>query len=116
MTTINEALETLEDKNTRHIVSISGGKDSAALAIHMKSKYPEIPVEYVFCDTGCELPETYEFLERLEALLGKRVNRVDIYDVLKIPRRSRISPFDYLLKELFPPNALEGYFEKHHQK
>ena len=73
MATIKDALEQLNDKSVRHIVSISGGKDSAALAVHMKDKYPEIPVEYVFCDTGCELPETYEFIERLEALLGVSV-------------------------------------------
>ena len=87
MSTTKEALGSLNDKSIRHIVSISGGKDSAALAVHMKNKYPEIPVEYVFCDTGCELPETYEFLERLEALIGVKVNKVSIYDVLKISKK-----------------------------
>ena len=29
-------------------------------------------MEYAFCDTGKELPETYEFLDRLEAFLGKK--------------------------------------------
>ena len=101
MATIKDALEQLNDKSGRHIVSISGGKDSAALAVHMKDKYPEIPVEYVFCDTGCELPETYEFIERLEALLGVSVTKVSIYDILKIPKKSRISAFDYMLKELY---------------
>ena len=101
MATIKDALEQLNDKSVRHIVSISGGKDSAALAVHMKDKYPEIPVEYVFCDTGCELPETYEFIERLEALLGVSVIKVSIYDILKIPKKSRISAFDYMLKELY---------------
>jgi len=99
--TVKEALKTVGDGKIRHIVSVSGGKDSAALAVHMKNKYPEIPVEYVFCDTGCELPETYEYLERLEALLGKKITRVDVFDVLKISRKSRITPFDYLLKELY---------------
>jgi hypothetical protein len=33
-------------------------------------------VEYVFCDTGEELPETYEYLEKLEAFLGKPIVRL----------------------------------------
>jgi hypothetical protein len=59
-------------EKTRHILSISGGKDSAALAIYMRDRVPDM--EYVFCDTDKELPETYEYLGRLEALLGKRIN------------------------------------------
>lgn len=58
----------------RHILSLSGGKDSAALAIYMRDKVPDI--EYVFCDTEKELPETYEYLVRLEVALGKRIVRL----------------------------------------
>ena len=32
--------------NVRHILGISGGKDSAALAIYMKQNYPKLPIEY----------------------------------------------------------------------
>jgi 3'-phosphoadenosine 5'-phosphosulfate sulfotransferase (PAPS reductase)/FAD synthetase len=46
------------DKQVRHIVALSGGKDSSALAVYMRGKIPN--VEYVFCDTGEELDETYE--------------------------------------------------------
>ena len=59
----------------RHILSLSGGKDSAALAIYMRDKVPEM--EYVFSDTGKELPETYEYLERIEDHLGQRINRLN---------------------------------------
>ncbi|MBF0407874.1 MAG: phosphoadenosine phosphosulfate reductase family protein [Candidatus Riflebacteria bacterium] len=55
----------------RHILSLSGGKDSTALALYMRDKVPEM--EYVFCDTGKELPETYEYLSRVEAFLGKKI-------------------------------------------
>ena len=41
----------------RHVLGLSGGKDSSALAVYMKDKVPEM--EYYFCDTGKELPETY---------------------------------------------------------
>lgn len=59
----------------RHVLGLSGGKDSAALAVYMRSRIPEM--EYFFCDTGKELPETYEFLQRLEAVLGKRIVRLN---------------------------------------
>lgn len=61
--------------NIRHICGLSGGKDSAALAIYLRDKVPNM--EYFFCDTGYELPEVYEFLNRLEAYLGKPIVRLD---------------------------------------
>jgi 3'-phosphoadenosine 5'-phosphosulfate sulfotransferase (PAPS reductase)/FAD synthetase len=60
---------------TRHVLGISGGKDSAALAIYMRDRVPEM--EYFFCDTGRELPETYEYLQRLETVLGKPIARLN---------------------------------------
>lgn len=54
----------------RHLVALSGGKDSAALAVYMRENYRNLEMEYVFIDSGCELPETYEYLERLKAILG----------------------------------------------
>ena len=62
-------------QHRRHILGLSGGKDSSALAIYMRDKVPEM--EYAFCDTGKELPETYEFLDRLEAFLGKKIARLN---------------------------------------
>ena len=54
----------------RHILGISGGKDSAALAIYMKNKYPDLKVEYYNSDTGCELAETELLITRLTSYLG----------------------------------------------
>ena len=62
-------------ESTRHICGISGGKDSSALAVYMRSRVPEM--EYFFCDTGAELPETYEYLTRLEVILGKPITRLN---------------------------------------
>lgn len=59
----------------RHICGISGGKDSSALALYLREQVPEM--EYFFCDTGAELPETYEFLARLEVILGKPIARLN---------------------------------------
>lgn len=68
----------VKDDNFRHVLGISGGKDSAALAIYLKDRYPEIhnKIEYFFTDTGAELKEVYEFLDKLEAYLGKEINRL----------------------------------------
>ena len=63
------------EQKIRHILGLSGGKDSSALAIYMRDKVPEM--EYAFCDTGKELPETYEFLDRLEAFLGEKIERLN---------------------------------------
>lgn len=62
-------------KKCRHILSLSGGKDSTALALYMRDRVPEM--EYVFCDTGEELPETYEYLLKIEAYLGKEIVRLN---------------------------------------
>ena len=61
----------MAEKNVRHILGLSGGKDSTALALYLKDKMPDI--EYFFCDTHKELPETYVYLRKLEILLGKKI-------------------------------------------
>lgn len=72
----------------RHVLGISGGRDSAALAVFMRQTKPELEVDYFFTDTGKELPEVYEFLGRLEGFLGKPIARLN-------PRRG----FDFWLRE-----------------
>ena len=61
-----------------HILSLSGGKDSTALAFFMKENMPEIfeSLELVFYDTGCDLPETYDYLNKIEIFLKKKIVRV----------------------------------------
>jgi len=60
----------------RHLLALSGGKDSAALAVYMREKYPHLPMEYVFIDSGCELPETEEYLDRIQASLSIKIIRI----------------------------------------
>ncbi|RVK08927.1 hypothetical protein CN165_31170 [Sinorhizobium medicae] len=64
-------------KSERHILGVSGGRDSAALAVYMRQHHPELPIEYFFTDTGKELPEVYSFLDRLEGFLGKPIERLN---------------------------------------
>jgi 3'-phosphoadenosine 5'-phosphosulfate sulfotransferase (PAPS reductase)/FAD synthetase len=70
--------EALEQSDARHVLGLSGGKDSAALAIYIKDRYPDLhaKIEYFFSDTGAELKEVYEFLDKLEAYLGKEITRL----------------------------------------
>jgi hypothetical protein len=63
-------------KKVRHVCGISGGKDSAALAIYLRNQGNIPEMEYYFSDTGCELPETYDFIDKLEAYLGKEIVRI----------------------------------------
>ena len=72
----------------KHILGLSGGKDSAALAVHMNKKYPDLNIEYFFTDTGYELKETYDFLNKLKTRLDKPIHYIN-------PRNS----FDYFMKK-----------------
>lgn len=63
-------------KKERHIIALSGGKDSAALAVYMKENYPHLPLEYVFIDSGYELPETKDYIERIRAILNVSICRI----------------------------------------
>jgi hypothetical protein len=74
--------------NEKHVLGLSGGRDSAALAVYMRQHHPQLDIEYFFTDTGKELPEVYEYLGRLEGFLGKPILRLN-------PDRD----FDFWLKQ-----------------
>ncbi len=59
----------------RHIIPISG-KDSLATAIWKTAHEPDLPYEFVYNDTRAELPETYEWLRRVETTLGIEIQRI----------------------------------------
>jgi hypothetical protein len=67
------------DEPVRHVLNVSGGKDSSAMALLMAGRirglehFRQDDMEYLFCDTQKELPETYEYLARLEAELGTKI-------------------------------------------
>jgi hypothetical protein len=61
----------------KHLLGLSGGKDSSALAIYMSQNYPDLEIEYFFTDTGEELDEVYEYLAMLEGFLGKKILYLD---------------------------------------
>ncbi len=83
----------------KHVIGISGGKDSAALAIYLHQRHPELDPIYYFCDTGKELDETYQLIENLEIYLGKKVTHLKSAEAEK----ANENPFDYYYK------AYRGY-------
>ncbi|MCD5401679.1 phosphoadenosine phosphosulfate reductase family protein [candidate division NPL-UPA2 bacterium] len=96
--TINKS----KDKEERHILALSGGKDSAALAVYMLEKYPKLNPEYVFTDSGCELPETYEYLDRIRAVLNIKITVIkpekswENYWALTKIKKTKYGNFTYL--------------------
>lgn len=79
-------------RKVRHVMGISGGKDSGALAIYLFEKYPHLDIEYYFTDTGKELEETYELIRNIETHTGKKVIRIEAAE------DSHEDPFDHFLK------------------
>jgi len=77
----------------RHVLGISGGKDSAALAIYLNDKYPKLNIEYYFCETHKELEETYKLINELENYLSKKIIRLKA-----APESPEPHQFDHFLK------------------
>jgi 3'-phosphoadenosine 5'-phosphosulfate sulfotransferase (PAPS reductase)/FAD synthetase len=92
----------------KHVLGISGGKDSAALAIYLKDKHPDLPVEYYTCDTGKELNETYELIKNLEVYLGQSIVK------LEAAKDSPEDPFDHFLQVYggYLPSAMARWCTK----
>ena len=61
-----------------NFVSLSGGKDSTALALLSIEK--EADARFIFCDTGNESPKTYAYIdyldEKLESMTGRKIIRI----------------------------------------
>jgi len=96
----------------RHIIPISG-KDSLTTAIvQSRVNNEEANYEYVFNDTGTELPETYQWLDKVEDKLNIEIKRIGkslediIYDQKMLPsikarfctRMSKIEPLEKYLE------------------
>lgn len=84
-------------KKIKHVLGLSGGKDSSALALYVKETRPDLDVEYFFTDTGYELPETNEFIDQLEERLGY-IHRLNARSMNNIEGRGE-KDFSNLLKE-----------------
>jgi 3'-phosphoadenosine 5'-phosphosulfate sulfotransferase (PAPS reductase)/FAD synthetase len=59
----------------KHIVSFSGGKDSTLMLLLMLEKGMPID-DIIFADTGMEFQELYDYIERIEGVIGRRITRL----------------------------------------
>jgi 3'-phosphoadenosine 5'-phosphosulfate sulfotransferase (PAPS reductase)/FAD synthetase len=59
---------------TMHVVSVSGGKDSAATAILALEMMPRESLRFIFCDTGNEHESTYDYVAYMGAHLGIQID------------------------------------------
>ncbi len=84
-------------KKIKHVLGLSGGKDSSALALYVKETRPDLDIEYFFTDTGYELPETNAFVDQLEEKLGY-IHRLNDRSMNNIEGRGERT-FSHLLKE-----------------
>lgn len=60
------------------VIGLSAGKDSTAVALLFREVFPELinSVHFIFADTGSELPETYEYLNRIEKEMGIEIKHI----------------------------------------
>ena len=78
------------EKQVKHIVSLSGGKDSTAMLLRMLEE--GMPVDIIlFCDTGLEFEGMYRHIDKLEKYIG-----------IPITRLKSAQPFEYLFFEHMP--------------
>lgn len=73
----------------RHVIGLSGGKDSTVLALELKKREPETDWEYICTPTGNELPPMIEHWLRLEELLEQPLIRITnkertLYDIIDL--------------------------------
>jgi 3'-phosphoadenosine 5'-phosphosulfate sulfotransferase (PAPS reductase)/FAD synthetase len=59
-----------------HVVSVSGGKDSAATAILALETQPRDALRFVFADTGNEHPSTLDYIVYMQRHLGIKVDTI----------------------------------------
>ena len=85
------------ERKQKHIVSLSGGKDSTAMVLIMIEKGMHID-EIVCCDTGMEFPEMYDHIKKLEDYINKPIT------ILK----AKYS-FEYYLGKHVKKNGQIGY-------
>lgn len=106
-----------------HIVALSGGKDSTALALALKLLEPPRGYQYVCTPTGNEPDEMKAHWDRLEVLLGKPLIRITqntlmglIYLQRALPnwrmrwctRMLKIEPFEEYILEHLPCTVYVG--------
>ncbi len=107
----------------KHIIGLSGGKDSTAMALRLAEVEPR-DYTFVCTPTGDELPEMEPHWRKLEGIFGKKITRVDPGYTLKtliakmnmLPnfrarfctRMLKIRPYEYWMRSQLPATSYIG--------
>ncbi|MCF7847509.1 MAG: phosphoadenosine phosphosulfate reductase family protein [Kiritimatiellales bacterium] len=76
-----------------HIVALSGGKDSTAMALRLREIEPDTDFRFVITPTGAELPPMEAHWRKLEGLLGKPLTVVSPgYSLMDLCRKQKMIP------------------------
>ncbi len=85
-------LITRDGHGIAHIVALSGGHDSTAMAVLLKEQNPNVPYNYVCTPTGNELPEMFAHWVELGNRLGKRIIPIVGGTLHGVIRREKMLP------------------------
>lgn len=77
--------------DARHVVALSGGKDSSALALRLQEVEPRA-YEFVCTPTGDELPDMADHWKRLEDLIGQPLIRIPEMTLKELVQREKMLP------------------------
>ena len=75
-----------------HVVALSGGKDSTAMALRLRELHHDRDFTYICTPTGNELPEMWEHWRKLGVLLGKPIQPVIGGELISLIREQRMIP------------------------
>ncbi len=85
----------------KHVVALSGGKDSTAMALRLHELNPDIEYSYICTPTGNEPPGLFEHWKLCEQLLGSKIiHLAPEYDSLQKVCGWRVHPGTDLLLDL----------------
>lgn len=65
-----------------HVVALSGGKDSTAMALRLKELNPDVDYTYVLTPTGDEFPDMFAHWRKLSEMLGKPLTPITAHTSL----------------------------------
>ena len=68
----------------KHIIALSGGKDSVSMGLRLRELYPKRDFQCVITPTGDELPETIEHWKKLSSFFPKieRLSGKNLFDLI----------------------------------
>ncbi|RUT66518.1 hypothetical protein CKG00_09040 [Morganella morganii] len=93
-------IENFSGGSVRHVISLSGGKDS--LALWLLARERNIDTTVVFADTGHEHPYTYDYIHLLEQKLGPVIHvRADF--------QQKIINKRHYVQNIWPKKLVEKY-------